>query len=200
MAKQKSLPEFIAQKLRVTPPLDLSSSFPAKACVAAILRGTSLSQLEIAFIRRAQAVGDRWSGQVAFPGGKFEPGDADDLATATREVFEETGIVLRPEDCLGRLSDIQSRSRGELLQFYIRPFVFWLDRSFQPKLDPAEAADFFWVPLETLRDPSQRCEYEWIHEGTPRKLPAIAVVGEPPLWGLTYFMALDLLNRLSCKG
>jgi 8-oxo-dGTP pyrophosphatase MutT (NUDIX family) len=50
---------------------------------------TSQGELEILYMKRALREGDRWSGQVAFPGGKQDLEDKDDLDTAERETFEE---------------------------------------------------------------------------------------------------------------
>lgn len=49
---------------------------------------------EILFIRRTTRKGDRWSGHVAFPGGKRESSDADDRSTSIRETEEEIGLDL----------------------------------------------------------------------------------------------------------
>src|SRR4051812_3842337 len=55
-----------------------------RAAVAAILRDAAEGP-EILFIRRAEHPQDPWSGHMAFPGGREEPGDADLLETAIRE-------------------------------------------------------------------------------------------------------------------
>ncbi len=49
---------------------------------------------EILFIKRAARSGDRWTSHVALPGGKRDPEDVDDKATAVRETIEEVGIDL----------------------------------------------------------------------------------------------------------
>ncbi len=49
---------------------------------------------EILYIKRALREGDRWSGQMAFPGGKRDSDDVDDLDTAERETFEEGKIII----------------------------------------------------------------------------------------------------------
>jgi 8-oxo-dGTP pyrophosphatase MutT (NUDIX family) len=186
----------LEEKLNSLAATDLSVELDAKACVAAILRGQTMETLEVAYIRRAIAEHDRWSGQMAFPGGKFEEGDIDDFATAAREVEEEVGIILERGECLGRLHDIQARKRGSLLDFYIRPLVFHIDREVELRLDPAEVADFFWVPLSRLQDPTRLRTYEWVEGENTLSLPAIQLHGDPPLWGLTYLMTEDLLGRL----
>jgi 8-oxo-dGTP pyrophosphatase MutT (NUDIX family) len=53
---------------------------------------------ELLFIKRTSRVGDRWTGHVALPGGKRDPEDADDKATAVREAWEEIGLDLNTED------------------------------------------------------------------------------------------------------
>lgn len=55
---------------------------------------------EILFIKRAARSGDRWTSHVALPGGKRDPEDADDRATAMRETMEEVGIDLNNEQAL----------------------------------------------------------------------------------------------------
>ena len=192
-----SLKELLRQKINLLPATDLSQDLTDNACVATILRGSSLDDLEIGYIRRAIAVHDRWSGQMAFPGGKNEPTDHDHLATAIRETREEVGISLDSSELLGRLHDIQARRRGGLLDFYIRPFVFFLDREVELNLDPTEVADFFWVPLKNLQDPTRLRTYAWKEGKQMMEFPAIQLHGDPPLWGLTYLMTQDCLGRIT---
>ena len=84
-----------------------------RASVACILRGR-----EALFIRRSQRANDKWSGQVAFPGGRQEDQDKnDDLATCVREVREELGLDLKEPGfrLLGKgpeMSLIEKGSRG----------------------------------------------------------------------------------------
>lgn len=55
---------------------------------------------EVLFIKRAARSGDRWTSHVALPGGKRDPEDASDKATAIRETMEEVGINLEDDDAL----------------------------------------------------------------------------------------------------
>lgn len=52
---------------------------------------------EILFIKRAARQGDKWTGHIAFPGGRRDPEDADDCIAAIRETWEEVGIDLSEE-------------------------------------------------------------------------------------------------------
>lgn len=55
---------------------------------------------EVVFIKRAARVGDRWTSHVALPGGKRDPEDEDDRATAIRETSEEIGLDLTSSNAL----------------------------------------------------------------------------------------------------
>ena len=54
------------------------------AAVALVLRGRTVDDAELLFIRRAERVGDPWSGHIAFPGGREEEGDETLADTADR--------------------------------------------------------------------------------------------------------------------
>jgi 8-oxo-dGTP pyrophosphatase MutT (NUDIX family) len=55
---------------------------------------------EVVFIKRAAREGDRWTSHVALPGGKRDPEDEDDKATAVRETSEEIGLDLNGRDAM----------------------------------------------------------------------------------------------------
>jgi hypothetical protein len=59
-----------------------------------------------------------------------------------------------------------------------------------------EVADFFWVPLATLTNPTSQITYKLQRELVAVELPGISLGREIPLWGLTYMMCQDLLKRL----
>lgn len=168
--------------------LDLESRLRYHACVAIILKGSDLENLEMAFIQRAFNPEDRWSGHIAFPGGRREEYDPTALAAALRETMEEVGIDLLPEELLGQLDDVQARKAGAHLDFFIRPFVFYTERDFAITLDASEVADFFWMPVKEIQNPQRFTKYI--------ALPAVDLDRDPPLWGLTYMMVLDLLERI----
>ncbi len=190
---------WIQTQLSQQPPQDLSSQFRSKACVAVLLRGISFETLEIAFIRRAESTKDRWSGQLAFPGGRFDESDENDFAAASREVREEIGLFLNPKDLLGRLDDLRARKQDRMLDFFIRPLVFHMRETGPLQLNPSEVAEFFWVPCAHLSDPERQTtkSIKQANSDSPVLLPAVDLskVG-PPLWGLTYLMACNLLELL----
>ena len=72
--------------------------------------------MELLFIRRAEDPKDPWSGQIAFPGGRAEPGDDHLQATAVRETLEETRLDLASAgECLGALDEVQDHRLGVLV-------------------------------------------------------------------------------------
>lgn len=120
-----------------------------RAAVALILRLGEDRALELLFIKRAEYEGDPWSGQIAFPGGRMEPGDATLAETAIRETREETGIDLAREGMLiGTLDDLRPL-RVSLPAIMVRPHVALLDRS-EPLVLSNEVALSFWLPFAAL--------------------------------------------------
>jgi len=120
-----------------------------KAAVALIFRAGADGSPELLFIKRADYPGDPWSGQVAFPGGREEAGDASLQETATREAREETGVDLTREGMvIGVLDDLRPRT-VRLPAVVVRPFVAVLERS-EPLGLSSEVALAFWIPFSTL--------------------------------------------------
>jgi 8-oxo-dGTP pyrophosphatase MutT (NUDIX family) len=161
------------------------------AVVAAILR-ESLGNVEVLLIRRAEHELDPWSGHMALPGGHGDPGDADLVATAVREVSEEVGLdLLEHAELLGRLPEVQARPAN----FSIFPLVFGLGAGPPPAPNPAEVQEVVWASLEHLRSAAARSSHEVSVEQQRHRFPAFDVSGRT-VWGLTYRILGDLLRQL----
>jgi 8-oxo-dGTP pyrophosphatase MutT (NUDIX family) len=167
---------------------------PAAVSLVLVEEGADLTTL---FIRRADRAGDPWSGQIALPGGRREPGDADLLATALRETREEVGVDLGTAERLGVLDDLYPRT-PMLPPVVVRPFVFALDARPSLALD-AEVREAFWVPLDALRAPGTRRDVTLDLRGARRTFPAY-VLGERVIWGMTERILTGFLDLIDSAG
>ena len=160
------------------------------AAVAIVLAPSPDSLL---LIRRAEREGDRWSGQLALPGGRWSPGDRDLAATARRETLEEVGVDLAETPLLGVLDDLEPRT-AVLPPLLVRPFVFELPGRTDLSLN-AEVAAAWWVTLEALQRPGVYGPAEFQRYGTLVRTPGYQLeVGL--LWGLTERILTSLLGLL----
>src|SRR5436305_12215302 len=135
--------------LSVHEPVRVDEPGVRRAAVALIFRAGEEGRPELLFIKRAEYPGDPWSGQVAFPGGRAEHGDASLVDTAVRETREETGIDLeRDGRIIGTLDDLYPRT-VRLPPISVRPFVFALERS-EPLTLSSEVALALWSQFGSL--------------------------------------------------
>jgi 8-oxo-dGTP pyrophosphatase MutT (NUDIX family) len=171
-------------------------AMPARrAAVAAILRPNARSlEAEVLLIRRAERVGDPWSGHMAFPGGHKESDDPDLLATAVRETEEEIGLDLRQHEYIGQLDELPATIRGMRVGISIAPHVFALrgEASFRPNY---EVAEIVWGELGPMARGEVDAVKEWRYDGEVRQAPGFRV-GDQIVWGLTHRMLMSLFDLL----
>ena len=153
------------------------------AAIMLALRARADGEPELLMIKRADAEGDPWSGHIACPGGRMEPGDGDLAVTAMRETLEETGVdVVRDGRLLGHLDDLSPRT-PTLPPLVIRPYV-GLVRAGVEIVPSREVAAAFWVPVSALRERSA-----WrigsVSVGGSQREVAVFQHGEYTVWGLT---------------
>jgi 8-oxo-dGTP pyrophosphatase MutT (NUDIX family) len=181
--------------LALRPPVRIDEPVASQAAVALILREASAG-IEILFIRRAEREQDPWSGQVGFPGGRVEPGDADLVATSRRETFEEIGIDLGEDaELLGGLDEIRAMAGGRPVDLKIAPFVFHLRHTRSVRLSE-EVTSVHWLSLDRLLGPEHHGRFEYRHGDQAVELPCLRL-GELVIWGLTYRMFGGLRKRLA---
>jgi 8-oxo-dGTP pyrophosphatase MutT (NUDIX family) len=153
-----------------------------RAAVAVVLRDADGGP-ELLLIERAKHPEDPWSGHMAFPGGRVDPGDPDTRSAAERETLEEVGLSLAGAELLGRIDDIEGRHAGRPLSLVIAAHVYHCTAPSELVLN-YEVESALWVPLARLVDPAHHVEYPTPYGGYPGIL-----VGEPErhvVWGLTY--------------
>lgn len=180
----------LSQRLAAfTPRQELLLDRP-KAAVAVMLAPDPDS---ILLIRRAEREGDRWSGQIAFPGGRSSPGDADLAETARRETLEEVGVDLSGVPVTAILDDLAPRT-PVLPPIIVRPFVFVLPEQAALRTN-SEVAGAWWVPLDTLLEPDLLRPMEYQRYGTLVRTSGYHLK-HGVLWGMTERILTPLLELL----
>jgi 8-oxo-dGTP pyrophosphatase MutT (NUDIX family) len=165
-----------------------------RAAVALIFRAGEGGAPELLFIKRADYPADPWSGQVAFPGGREETGDANLSDTAERETREETGIDLRKDGTvIGTLDDLRPQTTA-LPAIVVRPYVVLLNRA-ESLLLSDEVALAFWVPLEELRRTDSWRDTSVFARGIQMSRRAFHHQGHV-IWGMTERILAQLLALL----
>ena len=145
--------------------------------------------LDVVLQLRAATLGSH-PGQVSFPGGGREAGDADAVATALREAVEETGLDPSGIDVLGTLED---RSLP-VSEHVVTPVVgWWHTPSPVTAVDAAETEAVARVPLAQLIDPRNR--FTSVFRTGPHEFrgPAFDVHGTI-VWGFTAMLLDDILE------
>lgn len=161
-----------------------------RAAVNILLSQNEHNDLQILMIKRAIFPGDRWSGQMGFPGGKNEPEDHSIRMTAHREMWEECGIDINQCSPLGRLSDVQAAPYKPMQKtLTISPFVYEAEAKLEFTLSN-EVAKTFWIPLSIFTEENR--QYRMIRE---HKLAYFTYAGEK-IWGLSLMMIDELLSLL----
>jgi 8-oxo-dGTP pyrophosphatase MutT (NUDIX family) len=140
--------------------------------------------------RRTEALRHH-AGQVSFPGGRVEADDADAVAAALRETFEEVGIPMPLLAPLGYLDAFTT-----VTGFRVLPVVATIAADYRPYPDPREVAEVFEVPLEFLLDPANLRRLPVSHRGRPREVWEFSYPGQR-IWGVTAAILLNLRERLA---
>jgi 8-oxo-dGTP pyrophosphatase MutT (NUDIX family) len=143
----------------------------------------------VLFTRRSDGL-RRHAGQIAFPGGRSDPGETPGQ-TALREAHEEIGL----DPALVQLAGLSTPYRT-LTGYFITPVVGYLQPGFDLALNAAEVVEVFEVPFEFLMDPAN---HERRHRdqppGPPRWHYAISY-RDWLIWGVTAGMVQALHERL----
>lgn len=106
------------------------------------------NELKTIFIRRPTSMKNH-AGQIAFPGGQFEPTDRNLMVTALREAVEEIGINSDDVEIIGRLTPLYVR----VSNFSIQTFIGWCQNTPFFKIDNSEVADIHILSVDTLINP-----------------------------------------------
>jgi 8-oxo-dGTP pyrophosphatase MutT (NUDIX family) len=167
---------------------------PFREAAVAVVLLTQTDGADLLMLKRATHAGDPWSGQVALPGGRIEPGDVTLLDTAIRETREETALDLAGVPLLGALDEVRPRNPG-LPPMIVRPYVFALETA--PSLAPSvEVAELFWAPVASLFDPARARRTSVEARGLAMTVDAIDFDGRI-IWGMTERILRSLQSVVS---
>lgn len=149
---------------------------PAAVLMPLVERPEGLSVL---FTRRTAHLRAH-AGQISFPGGRSEPGDASPTETALRETYEEIGLDASRVEILGLLPSQYTTRSGYL----VTPVIGALRTPFELRPDKSEVDEVFEVPLTFLLDPANHRQGSIVDEGETRNFHAIPY-GDYYIWGVT---------------
>ncbi len=133
----------------------------------------------------------RHPGQVAFPGGRVDPEDADDVATALREAHEEVALSPAAVMLIGTLDRYRT-----VTGYDIAPVLGVIAPDLPLVPHDREVAAVFEVPLAFVLDPANAIERHVMFEGRERRYREI-LWGERRIWGATAAMLANLAARLA---
>ncbi len=131
------------------------------------------------------------AGQIAFPGGRVDAGDADVIAAALREAEEEVGLAREHVTVV----DIVEPYRT-VTNFLVTPVVAAISPDMAVKAHPCEVADIFEVPTDVILDPAS-FKLQQVHwQGKPREYYEL-IWNDRRIWGATAAMLVNLGHRMA---
>src|SRR5271156_3249755 len=172
----------------------MRASLPARRTPAAVLVPLveHASGLTVLLTQRATTLKDH-AGQVSFPGGRIEPGDADAWHAALREAYEEIGLLPSLVEFAGYLPD-----HVVISGFRVTPVVGFVSPDYQLRIAAAEVHDAFEVPLDFILNAAN-------HRSRRRQLGGVTFevhdipYGERNIWGATAGMLMTLRRMLQAS-
>jgi 8-oxo-dGTP pyrophosphatase MutT (NUDIX family) len=160
---------------------------PAAVLVPLMNRSEGLSVL---LTRRSEALRTH-AGQIAFPGGRSDPGDLDVIDTALREAEEEIGLERQHVEPLGFLDEYPT-----VTGYRVTPVVGLVDPSARVVPDGREVAEILEVPLSFLMDPAS-FRHTHLLRDDGIEVPIIEILYGPyRIWGATAGMLRNFYDKV----
>jgi 8-oxo-dGTP pyrophosphatase MutT (NUDIX family) len=144
--------------------------------------------LHAVFTRRRDDL-RRHAGEISFPGGRADDGDASLAATALRETHEEIGLAPDAVELLGALQPTPTIATG----YAVYPFVGLIEPGHEWTLSALEVDRVLELRIDDLRAGYGR--QRLVRRGIPFRTDTY-VVGDDLIWGATARILADLLHRL----
>jgi 8-oxo-dGTP pyrophosphatase MutT (NUDIX family) len=159
---------------------------PAAVLVPLVNRPEGLTVL---LTQRSASLPDH-PGQISFPGGRIDPGDASPMDAALREAQEEVGL---PPECVALLGNLPTYET--VSGYSVTPVVGWVEPPFPVVPDPVEVDDVFEVPLAFVLEPAhQQRHFRML--GTLRRDYFAIPYADRYIWGATAAMIVILDRTL----
>jgi 8-oxo-dGTP pyrophosphatase MutT (NUDIX family) len=172
---------------------DAAFAPPGEVRPAAVLIGvTDRSEPGVLLTHRPTEMRQH-AGQVAFPGGKLDPGE-DAVAAALRETHEELGISPSNIEVIGA-TDRFITGTG----YDITPVLGLMPADIRVTPNPSEVSDWFEAPLRFVLDPANRVRKKAMYRGHLREYTEIDWQGHR-IWGVTAAIIENLSTRLAWEG
>jgi 8-oxo-dGTP pyrophosphatase MutT (NUDIX family) len=144
--------------------------------------------LHAVFTRRRDDL-RRHPGEISFPGGRRDEGDADLCATALRETHEEIGLPPAAVQLVGALQPTPTF----VTNYAVYAFVGLIEAGFAWAPADAEVAEVLELPLAAVRAGYARRRL--VRRGLPFRTDTY-LVGDHLIWGATARIVADLLERV----
>lgn len=159
---------------------------PAAVLILVIAEG---KEPRVLMTRRSDSLASH-TGQIAFPGGRLDPGETV-VEAALREAREEVALAVEGIEVLG-LADRYETGTG----FLVTPVVAWTTDSPRTEPNPDEVAEGFEVPWAFVMDAANHRQDHYELEGQPRRYFWAMPYGERYIWGVTAGILRALHDRL----
>ncbi|KAE9630883.1 CoA pyrophosphatase [Parasedimentitalea maritima] len=173
----------------LNPNIELAAGRKLRPAGVLVPISTTSGEPHVILTKRSSAL-KHHPGQIAFPGGKQDDGDADVTAAALREAWEEVGLPRDLPKVIGQLPEHET-----VTGFRVTPVVAIIDRDFQLQPEPGEVDEVFSVPLNHLLNPENYVVESRFWRGE-RRLYFTVPYGPYYIWGATARMLRGLADRM----
>jgi 8-oxo-dGTP pyrophosphatase MutT (NUDIX family) len=176
----------------LTRPRQTNAEWDARPAAVLVPLYQTRGEWHVLFTERTHTVEDH-KGQVAFPGGRADEGDADRIATALRETEEEIGLKREAVRVLGQLDELLTVSL-----YRVTPVVGAFEWPYEFHLSTDELSEVFGAPLRWLADPAnQEIQYREPPPHAPLRGKVPVYYFHYPghtIWGVTGRIVVNLLE------